>query len=109
MGVELKLRRADQHLASIKDVVREVQAFCRAAVRSEEAEPGITRLFLSEDLPPVPPELSPLLGDFLHNVRSALDHLAAAAVLASGNDVTGRTCFPIFHEPNPRESRSTAE
>lgn len=40
-----------------------------------------------------------LLGDFAHNARSALDHLADALVVFNGNEPTERTQFPIVVSP----------
>lgn len=37
-----------------------------------------------------------MIGDIVHNLRSALDLLACQLVLANNGTVTKRTCFPIF-------------
>ncbi len=41
-----------------------------------------------------PDELGLILGDALHNARSALDHVACGLVLAGGGTVTGQIAFP---------------
>lgn len=39
-----------------------------------------------------------LVGDVVHNLRSALDHLAWQLVLANGGEPTWRTQFPIYSD-----------
>lgn len=43
-----------------------------------------------------PREVGLIAGDAIHNLRSALDHLACYLVLANGNRPSRQTCFPIF-------------
>jgi hypothetical protein len=56
----------------------------------------------------IPDRLPAILGDAVHNLRSALDHLAWALVEANGNTPNHRTQFPInydlasFEEAVPR-------
>lgn len=47
-----------------------------------------------------PPEWSPIIGDIVHNYRSALDHLAYQLVrrAGGGRGVAGQTAFPVFTE-----------
>lgn len=45
----------------------------------------------------VPPEIAPMIGDVLFNLRSALDHLAYALVIANNKKTSTRTEFPIFY------------
>ncbi len=45
-----------------------------------------------------PPEWSPIIGDIVHNWRSALDHLAWQLVIRNGRKPSGSTAFPIFSE-----------
>lgn len=103
-GVDAKIERAKRHLAVVK---REVRAY-------EGSHPEYTEAALNPTLPGYdlyskvsPPSigLSVKIGDFLFNLRSALDHLARGLVEAEGNnpvDVGGRpTAFPILtKKPN---------
>lgn len=43
-----------------------------------------------------PPEWSPIIGDIVHNTRSALDHLAWQLVIKNGRKPSGGNLFPIF-------------
>jgi hypothetical protein len=58
-------------------------------------------LRLAEKAPPI---LGGILGDYVHNLRSVLDHLAWELVLAAGNDPRPGprgTRFPIYAEKPP--------
>jgi hypothetical protein len=50
---------------------------------------------LMEQVPEVPDEIANIAGDAMHNVRSALDHVACACVVSNGNAVTKQNAFPI--------------
>jgi hypothetical protein len=55
-----------------------------------------------------PPEWGPLLGDFVHNLRSALDHLAIALVLSNKPTAKiNQTAFPMFAK-DPLRSNAPA-
>ena len=79
-GVELKLARANDHLEVLRD---EIDSFLGTAdaekpygsVLQKDDETGKRRLCASVHRRP-PPQISILIGDCLHNLRSALDHLA---------------------------------
>ena len=101
-GVELKIDRAEKHLAALdealewfnKDVANEL-------VTEKDADSGW--YFLKTlDVPSPPDDLGILIGDCLHNARSALDHLAWQLVnfpTSQGPDpepAEDRIEFPIF-------------
>lgn len=54
--------------------------------------------FTVNDLKPPPLEIGLIAGDVIHNLRSALDHLAYQLVLANGQVPSRHTCFPIFED-----------
>ena len=54
----------------------------------------------------VPPEVSLILGDFIYNVRSALDRLAAALNPPTGNEVLFSNLLEGRLKSPPRERRS---
>jgi hypothetical protein len=54
-------------------------------------------------------ELSLVAGDFVHNLRTALDHLACACVRASGNEPTDQNAFPIYERIPEGRSRQNFE
>ena len=58
---------------------------------------------------PIPREWGLLVGDFAHNMRSALDHLAYQLVVAGGGTPSVRTQFPILVESSGWEGRQGRE
>jgi hypothetical protein len=62
---------------------------------SKAGHEGLYRFFPTY-LGPIDPRIALLAGDIIHNVRSALDHLACHLVEAAGNKPSPKTCFPIF-------------
>lgn len=48
----------------------------------------------------IDPTICVLIGEVLHNLRSSLDHIAAAGVKAGGADITRRIAFPIHGTRN---------
>ena len=66
-----------------------------------EYEPGPPEayVFRVRFLEPVPPSWAITLGDFAHNARSALDHLAHIVVLENNGGMDERTQFPVVFSP----------
>jgi hypothetical protein len=96
-GVIAKLKRADSHYASLQD---EIGAFLQRQPYTMRLDVDCKRgrygLYVNGVREPPPLALSVIVGDFIHNLRSALDHLAWQLVLFSGNAPGDRTQFPIF-------------
>jgi hypothetical protein len=91
---DLKIARAREHLEVLK---KEIVAFIKSdahVVRLDEHSDNV-RLIFGLDAPP-PARLSVLIGDVVHNARSALDHLANDLVRADGNTPHSRCAFPVF-------------
>jgi hypothetical protein len=94
----LKIRRAQKH---INDLEAEIVAFWATnpyvieEVGSPKTGPGAYRI---AGMPKPLPDVIPLItGDAAHNLRSALDHFACAAVPL----VTSHVAFPVIQKPNP--------
>ena len=92
-SVRLKLVRAEEHLAAIVQVL-DGMAYGQCKMLPEN-DPNTNLSVLRVRLPRVPDTLGPLIGDFLFNVRSALDHLVWQLVLANGGTPTKANSFPI--------------
>jgi hypothetical protein len=95
-GIRAKLARADEQLDRLDD---ELAVFAEQHPYDfrGDVEPDAGRwaaYFILKK--PLPVELSVTVGDIVHNLRSALDHIAYALV----PDPTRRTNFPIFDEPD---------
>jgi hypothetical protein len=100
----VKLDRAGEHAAAL---VAETKAYFQGGSFRVEPEPGerphetVYRIRLSE---PIPVRVSAIIGDALHNLRSALDCVAfEMARQHIGRDLTEReekaTAFPILGTP----------
>jgi hypothetical protein len=107
-GVREKLVRADEHLHAIRTAEAEYIVTEAYGVRRQFEEhipeksgrPGLT---WRADLVPVPPlRLAVLCGDFVHSLRSSLDHLSRALVLENGgtpvDEPPSVTQFPIYED-----------
>jgi len=97
LGCELKADRANEHFETLKRIVDDfLRSEPYAVVNNFESEFGhhVARIKIHER-PPL--TLSPIIGDFIHNLRSLLDHLIWQLVRRAGNDPNvGRPQFPIF-------------
>jgi hypothetical protein len=96
-GIEAKLNRAEKHLYIAR---RAIRCFVRkrcSVVPKFNAETN--RHEFIAILPDPPGDLSLPLGDAIHNLRSVLDHIVYALVLANPNRPLGTpndaTMFPI--------------
>ena len=98
-GCRAKVRWAAQHLESLYD---EVRAFSNSEPKplrfvqevDKERSRYVVRVRIERD-PPI--EWSLRVGDVVHNLRSALDHLIWQLVLRNGKTPRG-TQFPIFDQ-----------
>lgn len=94
-GLQNKLDRAKHHVAEISSIVEDITSGYSRAVTEAGQDGGVIRYEL-RGVPVVPVELSAMVGDALHNMRSVLDHLAWELVLRHGGTPTRRTSFPIL-------------
>lgn len=93
-GVKTKLDRAEVHLDAIERVVADLLNGYSTAVTSGPRENAKIPFHL-EGAPPIPEDLPAIVGDALHNMRSALDHLAWQLVRKCGGTPTATTSFPL--------------
>jgi hypothetical protein len=96
-GVRLKLERASFHLADFDRQAMAVTFELRKAIRWDQPSIEKDWRFWFETVPTVPSMLSAILGDAVHNVRSALDYLAYQLVKANGIEPDDHTQFPIYN------------
>lgn len=95
---DLKLRRAEQHLADLEGLIESYVASnpYRAVCPAPPKRKPCRWRFVLEMVQPPDPWLAVVLGDFLFDVRSALDHVAVAIAPANRQSNAG---FPIIREP----------
>jgi hypothetical protein len=85
-------RPRKQHAEELERVLiayRDSQPF--TVITEPDPEPGFVRARIDGAPKPVPVDVSLVLGDAMHALRTALDHFACAAVGTPAND----TAFPI--------------
>ena len=107
-----KLDRAEEHFAELEGLIGDftrperggTHSFVQETWHMADGDWEVIKCEAVVRSPP--PRLGLIAGDAMHNVRAALDHLAARLVLANGCEITRRTQFPIYdHEPGAREAR----
>lgn len=105
--IKLKVERAGKH-------IDDLAAVCKAFINStpytldRETEPKTGYYHFSvTNMQAPPPEVGLIAGDAIHNLRSALDHLACQLVLANGNLPSRQTCFPIFDSESKYQTMDT--
>lgn len=102
----VKLARADEHFKAVKDdIERLVHSYVDLIPNEFDAQSG-QHVFRAQRDSLSPEWLSPVIGDCVHNVRSALDYLVWELVAAAGNEGTTRTEFPIFTDPDMYRSNA---
>lgn len=100
-GVLAKIERAERHMESLERDLERVFPKQRYVVAPEISDDGLRHVFRTDSPPPVPPEWSLMVGDLIHNLRTALDHLAYQLVLACHSSPNRRTQFPIQTNKRP--------
>ena len=100
-GVIAKLSRAKEHavhidaaLESWRSAVREIK---QVAPKVDPDGKGFEMMI--PELPPLTPVLPLIVGDYIHNIRSSLDHLIAQLSVQAGHriDETRHLTFPIYN------------
>ncbi len=95
-GIEAKLDRAEAQMDAFDKVWRAWVAENQPWGADREVEKGKRRyIFILRELQPIPPQFSVIAGEIVHDMRSALDHLACHLVERSGGKVTNSTAWPI--------------
>jgi hypothetical protein len=95
-GVRLKLERAQQHLDALQ---QEIERFLRRhpyTVIEEFNEEAGEYLLRAQVLEEPPSRWGVEVGDVVHNLRSALDHLVWQLALSHGGTAPSGTEFPVF-------------
>jgi hypothetical protein len=96
-GYRLKLRRAKEHLDTIDNEVRVLLEKHHQAVPFDPEPEDQWTVFRHGTIEPPDPRWGTILGDFIHNARSALDNLVCAMILH--NDPNARlehAYFPAY-------------
>jgi len=112
-GPRAKLERANRHLHELeRSLGGEFFTLAHSThpyvvLAEDDHETGQVSYKLGK-VPPIPPEISAIAGDAVHNLRSALDLLMTQLILAAG-ETPGREYFPIAETPEKFVARCRAE
>jgi len=94
--IQVKVHRAQAHFESLTTDVRDYLASKRYAIATRRAPDTKRLIYFISSIRPTPPHLSAVLGDTIHNLRSALDHLAYQLVfVGAGKAPSSHVYFPI--------------
>src|SRR5215217_8372120 len=95
-GCQLKMRRAHTHFKALHEAINEFTGRNPYEVIND-FKPEISYYAVRFKVREWPsPAWSPILGDIVHNMRSALDHLAWQLVLRNRSKPSTGNLFPIF-------------
>ena len=98
-GVRNKIKRADNHLSELKAAIdrwgtaKDENNLFRIYHQPERGQ----MVLRHGEVAPNDPDWPLIVGDFAHNLRSALDHLVCQLAILNGNDISccDKTFFPI--------------
>ena len=105
-GVRLKIERAKEHIRNLDTAIG---IFLRDEPYRLGAKPhpvpqiDHTTLYIAE-VQPVPDQFSLIIGDAVHNLRSALDYLMWQLVDAAGGILDKNIYFPVSQTPHQFQS-----
>jgi hypothetical protein len=103
-SIKVKLDRAKEHLEEIVAIDKQFSDVPCNLVFTEDYDKGIGYFVVA--LPKTPIELSAIVGDCLHNLRSALDYLVWQLVLSNPpSQPSIRNMFPICSSRKNFESQ----
>ena len=98
-GPRTKLAWAESHLQLFQDEWQKVVDSHAYTFIHEVHADGLNHRYRAVGVPELDPKWTLLLGDCIHNLRSALDQLVYELVRANGGKPTLRTHFPAHAEP----------
>ena len=94
-GCNAKLNRAHEHLATLTAAHRDYLA-TKPYVADQEYRPDADEIvYFGRVVNPPPLRLGVVIGDLIHNLRSALDHLVWQLVMWNGRTPTRDNQFPV--------------
>jgi hypothetical protein len=96
-SVLVRIERAKAHLADFERRAKPISAACQ--MTREHDDQKSEYIFRLSKVPAIPPVLSAIIGDAIHNLRVSLDYLAWQLVLAAGGTPGDNTRFPILEVP----------
>jgi hypothetical protein len=105
-GVDRKIEWAYKHLRDLDSeigIFKGTNPYEIVPKRDPQDPKKVLYIFTKPKV--IPESIALRCGDVVHNLRSALDHLACAAVERNGGKVTNQTAFPISRERPPTPAK----
>jgi hypothetical protein len=102
-GVQLKLTRAREHFDHLRQELLAYDERNPYEGIAEVSDDGLEWLLRAAVHEEPNPYWSTIIGDVVHNMRSALDYLTCELVLTNGGTVTNSTLFPIYEQKSRYE------
>lgn len=96
-SVRIKLLRAGDRIAELGSLIHPISSRVQQSIVREQSGSAVT--YRMTNVGEFSPYLSVVVGDVIHNMRSALDHLAWQLVILDGGQPTEATQFPIHASP----------
>jgi hypothetical protein len=94
-GIRAKIARALELLLELDECLHAYLDADPFTLQRQVQPDGVTHVFVLKVTEPAPVALSVLVGEVVHQLRSAVDHVAYGLVVAAGNTPTRQTGFPV--------------
>ena len=85
IALTAKLQRAEEHIFKLQEFWREFRTDDTYPIRSQDTADGAYRMYSLGPVAPIPADVPLITGDAVHNLRSALDHVAYRLVCVGTN------------------------
>lgn len=108
-GPKLKVERADTHISDVRDYIKQYFETCPYTTFTELDASGERELLKLRLTNPPPGKIAIVVGDVVHNLRSALDQLACCLAIRNGFSDASGTYFPFAVSREIYESKSVQE
>jgi hypothetical protein len=97
-GSRLKVKRAYKHIEELETWFHDlVQSNINTAMSYKDRNPGSESYTINIQRPVgFSGDVAPIVGDAVHNLRAALDHIATAIVIAGREDDPALAYFPLY-------------
>lgn len=109
VSLRIKTERAKQHIRYLECEVRCFLATKPYVVGTKRDPQTRKPIYYLTEVRDTPLHLSATVGDVLHNLRSALDHLAYQLVEVGRDRPDENTSFPIFNSATEYNSKKTGK
>jgi hypothetical protein len=108
-GPKLKIKRAKQHLAELNTAINAFhESGAYEIIHEVDSKSGesVYRIRVHKE---IPCDISTIIGDIVHNLRSSLDQVVCDLVRANKKQVRRGTGFPISRTAKHFETNSTGK